>query len=55
MRLGAYGGKLCGAGGGGFLLFMAPEPVQAKMIETFGQKSFVKICLEDQGAGILSR
>ena len=55
MRLGAYGGKLCGAGGGGFLLFMAPEHVQAKMIETFGQKSFVKICLEDNGAGIISR
>ena len=45
MRLGAYGGKLCGAGGGGFLLFMAPDHVQAKMIETFGQKSFVKISL----------
>ena len=55
MRLGAYGGKLCGAGGGGFLLFMAPDHVQAKMIETFGQKSFVKICLEDHGAGIISR
>ena len=55
MRLGAYGGKLCGAGGGGFLLFMAPEHVQAKMVETFGQKSFVKICLEDHGAGIISR
>ena len=55
MRLGAYGGKLCGAGGGGFLLFMAPQHVQAKMIETFGQKSFVKICLEDYGAGIISR
>ena len=55
MRLGAYGGKLCGAGGGGFLLFMAPDHVQAKMIETFGQKSFVKISLEDHGAGIISR
>jgi D-glycero-alpha-D-manno-heptose-7-phosphate kinase len=55
MRLGAYGGKLCGAGGGGFLLFMAPDHVQSKMIETFGQKSFVKICLEDYGAGIISR
>ena len=55
MRLGAYGGKLCGAGGGGFLLFMVPEHVQAKMIETFGQKSFVKICLEDHGAEIISR
>ena len=49
MRLGAYGGKLCGAGGGGFLLFMAPDHVQAKMIEKFGEKSFVKIALEDSG------
>ena len=24
IRAGAYGGKLCGAGGGGFLLFVAP-------------------------------
>ena len=55
MRLGAYGGKLCCAGGGGFLLFMAPDHVQARMIETFGQKSFVKISLEDHGAGIISR
>ena len=55
MRLGAYGGKLCGAGGGGFLLFMAPDHVQSKMIETFGEKSFVKISLEDAGASIISR
>jgi D-glycero-alpha-D-manno-heptose-7-phosphate kinase len=55
MRLGAYGGKLCGAGGGGFMLFMAPDYVQAKMIETFGEKSFVKIALEDAGASIISR
>jgi hypothetical protein len=34
---------------------MAPEHVQKRMIETFGQKSFVKIGLEDQGAGIISR
>jgi D-glycero-alpha-D-manno-heptose-7-phosphate kinase len=55
MRLGAYGGKLCGAGGGGFMLFMAPDHVQAKMIEKFGEKSFVKIALEDAGASIISR
>jgi D-glycero-alpha-D-manno-heptose-7-phosphate kinase len=55
MRLGAYGGKLCGAGGGGFLLFMAPDHVQSKMIEMFGHKSFVKISLEDAGASIISR
>jgi galactokinase/mevalonate kinase-like predicted kinase len=24
LDLGAWGGKLCGAGGGGFLLFLAP-------------------------------
>jgi D-glycero-alpha-D-manno-heptose-7-phosphate kinase len=55
MRLGAYGGKLCGAGGGGFMLFMAPDHVQTKMIEKFGEKSFVKISLEDAGASIISR
>jgi D-glycero-alpha-D-manno-heptose-7-phosphate kinase len=52
MRLGAFGGKLCGAGGGGFLLFMAPEHVQAKMIERFGKRNFVKIALEDSGAQV---
>jgi D-glycero-alpha-D-manno-heptose-7-phosphate kinase len=55
MRLGAYGGKLCGAGGGGFLLFMAPPHVQAKIRETFGAKNFVKIALEDAGAQIITR
>jgi D-glycero-alpha-D-manno-heptose-7-phosphate kinase len=55
MRLGAYGGKLCGAGGGGFMLFMAPDHAQAKMTEKFGEKSFVKIALEDAGASIISR
>ena len=55
MRLGAYGGKLCGAGGGGFMLFLAPDHVQAKMTEKFGEKSFVKISLEDAGASIISR
>ena len=49
MRLGAYGGKLCGAGGGGFMLFMAPDHVQTKMIEKFGEKSFVKICAGRRG------
>lgn len=29
LSAGAYGGKLCGAGGGGFLLFIAPPEVQA--------------------------
>jgi D-glycero-alpha-D-manno-heptose-7-phosphate kinase len=53
MRMGAYGGKLCGAGGGGFLMFMAPEHVQAAMVEKFGHRNFVKISLEDSGAQII--
>lgn len=55
MRLGAFGGKLCGAGGGGFLLFMAAPHVQQKIRETFGAKNFVKIALEDAGAQIITR
>lgn len=55
MRLGAYGGKLCGAGGGGFMLFLASDAVQAKLRERFGAKNFVKIALEDDGAQILTR
>lgn len=54
MRLGAYGGKLCGAGGGGFLLFLASDEVQEKMKEKFGSKNFIKIALEDDGAQIIS-
>ena len=50
MRLGAYGGKLCGAGGGGFILFLASESVQVKMAEAFGPKNFVKIGMEESGA-----
>lgn len=55
MKLGAYGGKLCGAGGGGFFLFMAPPHVQPQMKDVFGANNFVKIALEDNGAEILKR
>lgn len=53
MSLGGYGGKLCGAGGGGFMLFLASEHVQAKLRERFGEKNFVKISAEDNGASIV--
>lgn len=33
---GAWGGKLCGAGGGGFLLFMAPPERHAAIVEALG-------------------
>lgn len=34
--LGAWGGKLCGAGGGGFLLFLAPPEKHAAIIGALG-------------------
>ena len=55
LRLGAYGGKLCGAGGGGFMLFLASQDAQAKLSEKFGARNFVKIALEDTGAHIVTR
>ena len=55
MRMGAYGGKLCGAGGGGFFLFVAPESVQEELKRTFKSPNFVKINMEDDGAHIIMR
>lgn len=35
-RFGAWGGKLCGAGGGGFLLFLAPPEKHAGIVQALG-------------------
>lgn len=51
---GALGGKLCGAGKGGFLLFVCPPERQERLIEVFGVSNVVKIEMEDQGAQILN-
>ena len=53
MNAGAYGGKLCGAGSGGFFLFIAPPEAQVALKEAFGAANFVKIEMEDEGARIL--
>ncbi|MEJ1157929.1 GHMP family kinase ATP-binding protein [Prosthecomicrobium sp. N25] len=55
MKLGAYGGKLCGAGGGGFFMFLAPPECQKRLAEAFGPQNFVKIETEDEGARIVTR
>jgi D-glycero-alpha-D-manno-heptose-7-phosphate kinase len=55
MAAGAYGGKLCGAGGGGFLLFSAPINAQEKIKSLVGSDNFVKIQTEDEGARIVAR
>src|SRR5262249_54813243 len=51
---GALGGKLCGAGGGGFFLFVVPPLHQRKFIEVFGEDKIMKIALEDGGSTILT-
>jgi D-glycero-alpha-D-manno-heptose-7-phosphate kinase len=53
MKSGAYGGKLCGAGGGGFLMFLAPAHTQRIIQDKFGKSAFIKIAMEDDGARII--
>lgn len=53
LRRGAYGGKLCGAGGGGFLLFLAPPSVHASIEEGLKGMLKVPIHLEYEGAKII--
>jgi D-glycero-alpha-D-manno-heptose-7-phosphate kinase len=38
-RLGAWGGKLCGAGGGGFLAFLAPPGTHEAIVQTIGLRA----------------
>lgn len=52
---GAYGGKLCGAGGGGFLLFLAPPEAQGRIADAVGASNFVKIESEESGASVIMK
>lgn len=51
---GAYGGKLLGAGGGGFMLFLAPPHCHEAIKSALSPLVFVDFCLEDQGASVTS-
>lgn len=53
MQCGAYGGKLAGAGGGGFFIFLAPEDSIAKMREVFGEERVVKAEFQDDGSRLV--
>jgi len=50
---GAWGGKLLGAGGGGFLLFCAPPETHQRIREAFPGKHCVKVTLGASGAAII--
>jgi D-glycero-alpha-D-manno-heptose-7-phosphate kinase len=49
---GALGGKLLGAGGGGFLLFYCPKAVQARLRATLGALQTIEFRFDMGGARI---
>jgi len=51
-KAGAFGGKLCGAGNGGFLLFVVPPEKQQSVREAIDLEE-VKIRLENDGSKII--
>jgi D-glycero-alpha-D-manno-heptose-7-phosphate kinase len=53
MALGAYGGKLAGAGGGGFFMFLAPPEAIGRLREVFGSERVVKVAFQDEGSRLM--
>ncbi len=50
---GALGGKLLGAGGGGFMLLYVPEEKQQKLKESMSEMKFVPVSFENSGTKII--
>ena len=53
LACGALGGKLCGAGSGGFLLMVVPPEIQPKFLAQLGDVRVIRIGLDTQGSTIL--
>lgn len=53
IRAGAVGGKLCGAGAGGFMLFFVPLEKQPQVREALKDLLFVPFKFENQGSQII--
>ena len=51
--LGGLGGKLSGAGGGGFFYEIAPKDIQDNLLNIFGKNKVLKIAYEPIGSRIL--
>lgn len=52
--LGGYGGKLSGAGGGGFFYEIAPKEIQGLLLDAYGKNRFLKVSYEPLGSRLLS-
>jgi D-glycero-alpha-D-manno-heptose-7-phosphate kinase len=50
---GALGGKLLGAGGGGFILFYAPKDRHQRIIDSLGEKMFVPFRFDSVGSSVI--
>jgi len=53
LRCGAYGGKLLGAGNGGFILFICNEDVKKKIYKKFKSFLFIPIKFDTHGSQII--
>ena len=53
IEAGALGGKLLGAGGGGFLLFYVPEEYQKAVKDAMKDLLYVPFCFENGGTRII--
>ena len=51
---GALGGKIIGAGGGGFMLLYVPKEKQKKLIERFNDFKVIPFSFEKDGTKIIS-
>ncbi len=55
LKNGAIGGKIVGAGGGGFLLLFVPPERQSEVSRELGHLTNVPFCFESQGSQIIFR
>ncbi len=53
LKAGALGGKLLGAGGGGFLLFYVPKERQESVMKELNELMYVPFCFENEGTTIV--
>ena len=53
MDAGAWGGKLLGAGGGGFMLFFAPPEAHAELARVFADQQILHVKTNAPGSQII--